>query len=485
MFTAVRRRIGSLALLVMIIGLAVPAAPLAAQTATTTGYDTAVAYQNIGSTTATLSFAYYPLRSASPAQFVRTLAANAARSVNIGSVSFTGGTSTSAVRGSVVIAATQPLVAVTVQTPDLATLRNKALSLGFLPSQATTNAYVPTFLRNAFSRTSLLAIQNADTVPVDLTVSFYARTGNGTPLLTRSYAGLPPGASFQYSAANLRALGTFDGSAVVTATGKIVATVMETATDSSGALSSYEALPQGSTQLALPTMVCRADGRTTTLALQNTAGEGGATANLTFTFSNGITTTRTLAPNVKLQVNACNLGLARGASAGLRISSDGAPIAAIAKTDGNGYSAAYSAIGTSGTLLAAPLVRWTISRYDTSASRRYRTQIYVQNAGDTPISAGNVVVEYYNGYGRLVGTHTLGALTPGATQISHPRNATATSSTLQGQLNEFGYTPVLGGSALIRCVDPSGCQLAAIVRQLGANGGTSQVGEDYTAFVVE
>jgi hypothetical protein len=485
MFTVVRRRLGSLLLLLLITALALPALPLAAQTATSTGYDTAVAYQNIGSTTATLSFAYYPLRSAAPAQFVRTLAPNAARSVNIGSVSFTGGTTTSAVRGSVVIAATQPLVAVTVQTPELATLRNKALSLGFLPSQATNAAYVPTFLRNTFNRTSLLAIQNADTVPVTLTVSFYARNGNGTARLTRSYPDLPPGASYQYSASNLRVLGAFDGSAIVTATGKIVATVMETATNSAPALSSYEALPQGSTQLALPTMFCRAGGRTTTLALMNTGGDGAATANLTFRFSNGVEAVRTLAPNVKLQVNACNLGLVGNTSAGLLISSDGPPIAAVAKTDGAGHSAAYSAIGSSGTLLAAPLVRWTISRFNTTSSRRYRTQIYVQNAGDTPIAAGNVVIEYYNGYGRLVGVHTLGALAPGATRTSQPRQSTLTAGSRQVQLDEFGYQPVLGGSALIRCIDPSGCRLAAVVRQLGANSSTTQVAEDYSAFIVE
>ena len=303
MSTIVRRRLSSAVIGLLLIALLLPTGSASAQTATTTGYDTAVAYQNIGTSRATLSFAYYPLRSAAPAEFVRTLNANAARSINVGTVSFTGGTPTRSARGSIVIAATQPLAAVTVQTPQLTTLRNKALSLGFLPSQATNAAYVPTFLRNRFARTSTLAIQNADTVPVDVTVSFYARNGGGTAQLTRSYSGLPPGASHQFTASNLRALGVFDGSAVVTATGKIVASVLETATNSAPALSSYEGLPQGSTTLYAPTVLCRVGGRTSTLALQNTAGSEGATANLTFTFSTGLVITRTLEPNIKLQLN--------------------------------------------------------------------------------------------------------------------------------------------------------------------------------------
>lgn len=456
-----------------------------------TNFVTAITYQNVGSATANITFTFYPA-SGSPISVPRTLAANAGASLNVGTTTELSGFSG---QGSAVISSDQPIVATIVQLPQSTTVRNRPLSNGFSSNDGSNSVLIATVLKNQFNQTTKFSVQNADTTSVNVTVKFFA-VGSSTPTHQETFS-LNVGTARFFDAGTIGALGSsFNGSVVVEATGKVVATAIEASVDSSYKVSAFEGVAQGSNTVYMPSALCNfgANQQRTAYAVQNSSNSN--TANVTVTYkdlSNNTVATQgaSIPPGAKASFLTCSAsGIpTSGFNGSAIITSTGAPIVAIGKVSANpsiapSFGTAF--IGASGGAqkLAAPYVRWTQSRFDTNPGNRQRANIAIQNVGSG--SSGTITVRYYDLNGVLIGTHTLGPIGPGQKANSNPISATLASGQTQDRLDEFGYVGGFGGSATIECAN-SGCQIVAVIRISSANSATSTanvVAEDYNAIPI-
>lgn len=459
----------------MLAFMAVPSTVMAQ--AYSTPFITSITYQNLASTTATINFQFYSENSSTSVSVDTTLPGNAGGSLFAGSV---GGLS-SGFKGSAVMSSDQPVVATLVQVPQgSATVKNRPLSNGF--GAGAPYVLIATALKNQFSTTSILSIQNADSVPADLTVRFFA-VGNGTAVHTANVDNLPSGASTYFDLGTIAQLGgVFNGSVTIDAiddggaagSGSVVATSMELSTTGNPA-SAFEGVTGGSSTVYMPSALCNAfGGASSAYAVQNTSTT--TPANVLVTYSNAVTQAAVISPSGKASFQACAAaGMPAGFSGSATITSTGADIVAIGKVGGLGLSTAFLGASSGSSDLALPYVRWaTDANYNSGTQQR--TNIALQNVGGAPIAAGTIVVRYLNKDGVQVGSHTIAAaLAVGAKANSNPTNA---------GLTEFGVSGgVFGGSVIVD--GPPGSQIVAIARVqsfVPASGET--VGEDYNGLVI-
>lgn len=466
------------------------ALPVSAQSAYNTNFITSITYQNVGTATANITFTFYPTSGGQSIPITRTLAANAGASLNVGSTSELSGFSG---QGSAVISSDQPIVATVVQLPQNPSVRNRPLSNGFGSNDGSNNVLIATVLKNTFKQTTKFSIQNADTTNVDVTLRFFA-VGSATPTYTVPFS-LPPGTARFFDAGTISQLGpSFNGSATIEATGKVVATAIEAATNTSNRVSAFEGVAQGSNTVYMPSALCNFGNtkQSTAYAVQNTSTTSSANVTVTYkgTNNNTVTQTATIQPNAKASFLTCDAFNNNSFIGSATITSQGAPIVAIGKVFSG--SAAYAALATAfvgasagASKLAAPYVRWTQTRFDINPGNRQRAYIAIQNVGSGP--SGPITVKYYDLNGNLIGTHTItDPINPGQKANSTPVAATPAPGKTTADLAEFGYIGGFGGSATIECAGTN-CQIIAVVRIASANSAMDPadiVAEDYNAIPI-
>ncbi len=464
----------SLIMSMLLAFAAVPATVMAQ--AYTTPFITSITYQNLSSSTATINFLFVSENSSTSVSVDTTLPGNAGGSLFGGSVS---GLS-AGFRGSAIMSSDKPVVATLVQVPQgSATVKNRPLSNGFGVGAPT--VLVATTLKNVFNATSILSVQNADSVPADVTVNFYA-VGGAAPLHTDVVQNLPAGSAKYYDLGVITQLGaTFNGSATITAiddggaagSGSVVATVMELSTNGAGA-SAFEGVSSGAGTVYMPSALCNAfGGQNSAYAVQNTSTSSSAA--VTINYSNGATSNANIGPGNKQSFQTCAAtGMTQGFSGSATITATGADVIAIGKVFGLGLSTAFVGANQGVSDIALPYVRWaTDTNYNNGTQQR--TNLAIQNVGGSPVT-DNIVVRYLNKDGVEVGTHTITAdLAVGAKVNSNPTNA---------GLTEFGISgSVFGGSAIVD--GPAGSQLVAIARvqtRVVVNGETAA--EDYNGMAI-
>jgi hypothetical protein len=467
------------------------AIPVRAQgSAYNTNFITSITYQNVGTATANITFTFYPT-SGSPITFSRTLAASAGASLNVGQASELSGFSG---QGSAVISSDQPIVATIVQIPQSTSVRNRPLSNGFGSNDGSNNVLIATVLKNTFNQTTKFSIQNADSTSVNATLRFFP-VGSATPTYTETFS-LNVGTARFFDAGTIPQLGSsFNGSAIIQASGKVVATAIEATTDSSYKVSAFEGVAQGSNTIYMPSALCDfgTTKQRTAYAVQNTSTSNSATVTVTYKDLNNSTVatqTATIPAGAKNSFQTCSAsGIPSNFNGSATITSTGAPIVAIGKVFSG--SPTFAALGTAfvgasagASKLAAPYVRWTETRFDINPGNRQRAFIAIQNVGT--VASGTITVKYYGLDGTLIGTHTISSINPGQKTNSNPKAATLAAGQTQDKLDEFGYIGGFGGSATIECAG-SGCQIVAVVRIASANSATNPadiVAEDYNGIPI-
>jgi hypothetical protein len=468
--------------LLMVVALSLATVMSAfAGTAYQASFTTSITYQNVTNQSAEVVFNFYPQNNGTPITVSRELPAGAGASLFIGSLdSIAPGFG-----GSAVMSSDKEIVATMVQISSDPAVKNRPLSNGF--SSGSPEVLLATVLKNQFNTTSRFSVQNAGSVAANLQISFYNANNPSAAPIVVNHNNLPVGAAqyFDMGALSQITASTFNGSAVIRATTTtnppqpvdIVASVLELSTTGVDA-SSFEGVTSGSNTVYMPSALCDFANARTAYAVQNTSSSQSAV--VTITYSNGQTDGATVSPGAKRSFNGCTVNPANF-NGSATITSVGGEIVVIGKVFGGGNSTAFVGASSGNSKLALPYVRFTKSQWETG--QRQRAYIAVQNVGSN-LSSSQVVLEYRDRNGKLIGTHTLGAMTTGQklnSNPSHPGVVLAPGAT-QAELDEFGYVGGFGGSVIVN--GPQGSQLVAVVRIQSYAGGGNVVGEDYNGIPV-
>jgi hypothetical protein len=467
-------------LILSLVAIPVPAKAVAYGTQ----FSTAVTYMNVGSQPADITFQFYAegANSVTQSYAVAQLAPNAAASLSVGTVF------TSTFKGSAIMVSSQPLVATMVQLPQGATtVKNRPLANG--ATSGDSPVLIGTVLKNKFATNSILSVQNAGSTTATVTVEFIAST-DGTNYTPTPFD-LSPGAARYFDLGTISQVGSvFNGSARVSSTAPLVATVLELSLNSDSVYA-FQGIPGGATTLYMPSAVCKFSSRpqTSYYAVQNTSNSVSTQVTTRFTgTANGAPVDVTLdavtvAPGAKTSVSGCgdvNNVLPDTFIGSAVITSSSQPIIAIGKIDGVGaFVTAFEGVSIGAERLALPYVRYTVKFFAYFNTRPVqRTDIAVQNIGAATIPAGQVRVDFVNSTGAVLGSYTYpNELAVGQKFSVNPNNA---------GLPEFGYVaganglPVsYGGGAIV--VGPAGSSLAAIGR-VSTHTAAGTVAEDYNGI---
>jgi hypothetical protein len=463
---------GLLVSLSMLVSSMLPSTVFAA--AYGTPFVTSITYQNLSSTTANIVFTFYTHDSSTTVTSNQSLAGNAGSSLYLGNVS---GLS-SGFQGSAIMSSDQPVLATTVQVPQSGTVKNRPLSNGF--ATGAPKVLIATALKNYFDATSILSVQNTDSVAADVTVKFYP-VGVATPLHTATIDNLPAGAAHYFDLGTISELGgSFNGSVTIEAaddggaalSGSVVAAVMELSTTGNGA-SAFEGVTSGASTIYMPSAICNAfGGQNSAYAVQNT--DNSNSANVLVTYSNGLTQSDTIPAGGKKSFITCSAsGMPSNFSGSATVTATGAQIVAIGKVYGTGLSTAFVGASAGADTIALPYVRWSTDANYNSGNQQ-RTFLAIQNVGGSTIT-GDIIVHYLDKDGVEVGTHTI------TTDVLSGAKVNSNAS-LAG-LTEFGYANnTFGGSVIVE--GPSGSSLVAIARVQSVVPGVEVVGEDYNGIPV-
>lgn len=478
------KRVRLVVILTLLLVLATVGMASAQSPAYQTPFTTSVTYQNVGTSTATIVFSFYPEMNGTPITVNKTLAAGAGTSLYLGSID----TLPANFSGSAVLSSDANIVATLVQVPTSTTVKNRPLSNGF--STGATDVRIASVLKNTYNTTSRFSVQNADSGAIDLTVKFYNAASPTAAPIEVTQANIPAGAAKAYDLGSMSELGTaFNGSAVISAvkTGtttpaNIVASAMELSTNGTAA-SAFEGASNSGSTVYMASALCDYRGIFNSYyAVQNT---GAALTNVTVTYSNGKSNAKDIQPGAKGSFNACEVADNAGFSGAATITTNPSTnVVVLGKVAGGSISSAFLGEAAGSAKLALPYVRWTgDASYDAGSSQR--TYIAIQNIGGGTITG--VQVKYLNKNGEVVGTETLGQMTTGAKLNSNASTATLASGQSANALTEFG-TPNgnpgggYGGAVIIE--GPAGSQLVAVAR-VTSKVGTATVGEDYNGIAIQ
>ena len=460
-----------LALLAALVGVTTPAKAAGYGT----NFTTSITYQNVGTADANVALDFYSAESGTAIPItLPVLAANAGSSLFVGSLAQVS----SGFKGSAVMSSDQPLVATLVQVPPNGSVV-KSRPLSNSSAGGASSVLVPTVIKNMFGYTSVVSIQNVDTVGADLTVEFIPV---GASIFSVTVTNLPSGAAKYYdmgSFSNPSIGANFNGSMRVTAkktgtttAGSIVATSLEAGTANNFAYA-FEGATQFANKVYMPSAFCRWIGASymSYYAVQNV---GTSPIDITVTYSNSNTETYSnVAGGAKVSISGCGASNTLNPTGfiGSAVLTATGNIAAMAKIQNNaGLATAFLGFNSAGNKIALPYARWTTSQWNNGV--RQRSYLAIQNIGTTDLASGAVTVKYYDKDGLLKGTHTLGAIPVAGKVNSDPTLANALTS------GEFGYYgTAFGGSAVVE--GPGGSSLAVVVRVQSINSG-----EDYNGFTV-
>jgi hypothetical protein len=471
-------------LIILAIGLAAFTQPAQAQ-AYTTSFTTSITYQNVGTAdTTTLQILFYAAPTTTvPITITRAnLAAGAGTSVSIGTLGDIG----AGFKGSAVMQADQPLLATLVQVPGAGAVKVRPLSNGFAAGSA--QSLIATVLKNMFSpaNNTVFSVQNVDSEANDINIKFY--NTSAAMVHEADYAAVEPGAAVYYDtgAAGDLLPSPFNGSAVVTAAragggdGAIVTSAMELEITGVGA-KAFEGVAEGAATFYMPSALCNFSIgvgllTNTAYAIQNTSLT--TPTDVTVTFSNGATDTKTIGAGAKASFVACNAtGMTQNFNGSATVTSTATDVIAVGKAYGAGLSTAFvgAADGSGTAKVALPYVRWA-SAANWALGTQQRVFITIQNIGAAAIT-GDVIVNYVTCTGTIAGTDTI------TTDVAV--GAKVNSNASKAGLTEFGLCggggPAYGGGVMITA--PAGSQLAVVARVSTLDTATNlMVGEDYNGL---
>jgi hypothetical protein len=422
-----------------------------------TQFTTAITYQNVGTSQATISINFYSSPSSTTPIVYNppNLAAGQGASLFIGGIS----SIPSGFQGSAVISSDQPIVATLVQVPQgSSTVFVRPMSNGF--SEGAPRALIATVLKNQFGSHSKFSIQNMDSVANNVNIKFYNLSAAVVHEINTT---IQPGAAFYVDAATVSQLGTsFNGSVVATAKrsdntdGKIVGSSVELDITGTGG-KAFESVASGATTIYMPSALCKftAAQQNTAYAVQNTSLSN--STNVTVTYNpGGLSETKSIGPGAKATFFTCDV-VGAGFIGSAIVTSSSTDVIAVGKAYGGGLSTAHLGSPSGSSKIALPYVRWAPDTYYFNGSRQ-RTYIAVQNVGGSNIPAGSITLTYTDPFGHT-GTHTYNQpLAIGEKFNSNPTNAGLTWFGM-GEPPSSSY----GGGVIINCTAPN-CQLVAIAR---------------------
>jgi hypothetical protein len=469
-----------------------------AQVAYGTPFANSITYQNVGTATAQVQFRFQNARTGDSIVVTRLLEAGAGSSLFVGGLAGNEQLP-SGFHGSMRLSSTQPLVATVAyiaQPSATSPIRNRPLANAFLTTNSTVN--IASLLKNYFNTTSILIVQNVEAVTADLTLKIYnADNPSAAPIIVTA-EGVAAGGSYYWDMGTLFAVpSTFNGSGVVTAlkTGSsqpanIIASLLELQTNGVGAIA-YEGVLYPARTMYMATALCNVfGGQNTSYAVQNT--DLATSTTVTVQYSNGSTDVRTLAPGAKSSFNACAApGIAAGFSGSAKVTSDTTDIVVIGKVHGGGRLTGFVGESSGGSKLALPFVRYSSDALFATGNRQ-RTFIAIQNVASSAVN--NVVVEYRDVTGALVGTHTIASIAAGAKANTNATLATPAPGKTAADLLDFGNPEsnpptstgarVFGGAAIV--VGSAGSQLIAVARVETVDTFRSvTVAEDYNGLAIQ
>lgn len=396
---------------------------------------------------------------------------------------------------------------------------NRPITNGFIDGENT--FYIGTYLKNRFNDqhiSSVLSIQNADTKTITVMTRFYSMTEPGIVYYTPPEVVLKQGETMYYRASDLVSLGeTFNGSAKIEATGKIVASVMELAAKGDSIVDRYAVGFEGlgtkkaSSVVYVPTALCNycltkdcSEKATTFYAVQNVGDEAAEVIveyEATYT-AEPERDSWTILPGGKKSFKGCkdtsgsDFHHINDPDGGYKGS---ATIYSFSDTNGNGeYDSEDSnppiivigkatsnlGLGTSFTgeivgnkELYIPYVRWAEESEFGNSIHASRTYIAIQNIGENEIDANDITVTYYDVNGKDVLTHTNEKPLKSKEKFnSNPKKAGKNDLGL-------GYGDIEGGGSVIITCEPNDCLLIATARtSWQTDHGAKRFGEDVNAF---
>lgn len=436
-------------------------------------YTTSITYQNVGTETAVINFSFYNEANGTSIDYaVADLVAGAGSSLYVGNV----GTIASGFSGSAVMSSNVPVVATMVQISSDGDVKNRPLSNGF--SEGSTKVLLATVLKNTFNTSSRFSIQNASSGGVDVKVSIYNSANPTAAPTVITETNLPEGAAKYFDMGQLSQISaaSFNGSAVVegfvtgtTTPANIVGSVLEMSTNGPK-VSAFQGIPIGGSTVYMPSAACGYFNLDSFYAVQNT---GTVASDVTVTYNNAATETKTIAAGAKASFVTCNKQ-SSGFNGSATITS-AEPIIVIGKISSSTVSTAFEGATVGGTKLACPYVRWSETQYNNG--QRQKAFVAIQNVGSS-LAAGQVTATFIDKNGTVVGTHSMDALATGSKQSTNASKATGTAD----NLDEFGYNGGFGGGMIIE--GPEGSEIVGVVRiqSIGADG--NPVGEDYNCIPV-
>ncbi|MCU0520259.1 MAG: hypothetical protein MUF84_06165 [Anaerolineae bacterium] len=298
-----------------------------------------------------------------------------------------------------------------------------AASYGGIASAKTAqNVSLPGVYKNYYGYNSNVVVQNVTAAPVDVTLKVYS-PGNSTPVAQEQKLAVPANAAVSFNQATMAGLANGLYSAKVEATGAVAAIV--NIWSSVGQQYSYGGVVSGSGTAYAPVLMNGYYGFNTALTVQNL---GLTSTDVTVTYSNGKTSTASVAAGSSKLFYTPNEGLPAGWLGSAKIVSSGEIVALVNESDSTNRAASYIGFATGSTSANAPIVLKTYYGYSTS--------ITCQNIGAAPT---NVTVTYSSG-------------------VTESRSGVAVNGTaLFYQPNTAGLASGFNGSAVITAAQDIVC----------------------------
>lgn len=353
--------------------------------------------------------------------------------------------------GSAVVSASQPVSATflgqDVTNPSI----NRTLYNGFTSGSDT--VYVPAISNNYGDQTSMLAVQNVDPTPAQVTIRFLERfSGAQTALVSVT---VPANSSQFIDAANLpggqRLPAPWTGAALLQATGgRVVAAVHQPYLSSNRAVA-FEGTSGVGNTVYLPSALYQygSQGQTTFIQVQN-AQDRPITATVTFYNTNGSvagSASGAIGPFQKQSWNPGSAAIAPNFNGSAVVKADG-NIAAVANiTSVTDLSLAYTGQLAGTTRQSLPFIRWA-SNFEPKGLRTY---IAVMNTDALP---ADVVIKYYDKNGGLVQAPSFTAVPPNS-KVNHNPGVFVGDAPFEGSVEIEASRTVIG---LVNAITSDGTQ---------------------------
>lgn len=286
-----------------------------------------------------------------------------------------------------------------------------AASYGGVPGEKTANTVsFPGLYKDYYGYFTNVVVQNAGTAPVNVTMKIYS----GATLVDTEVKTVPANASVVFDQKTRASLPNGIYAGVVDATGPVAA--MVNVWNNAGQQYAYNGFTSGSSVAYAPVLMKSYYGFNTALTVQNV---GDAPVNVTVTYSNGATNTKTIpAKASQLFYTPNEAGIPSGWLGAAKIEAPGGNIVAlINESDVNNRAASYTAFSSGGKTSNAPIV---LKKY-----YGYSTSVTCQNLGTT---ATDITATYSNG-------------------VIETKNALANGTALFYQPNTVGLADNFNGSA--------------------------------------